>query len=157
MKSLVGRCLGTDAFIILWASFGGSKFLKKLPPALRIDISFILSASRPQCSRDAGSNFAPTSHSFKKQARQGAPEPPSRRRSYLRRGSRRGATPYCAAYWMNILSPKEKNLYLSFTATLYAFITFLCPANALTSIIRVLSGKWKLVISPSIALKRYPG
>ena len=101
--------------------------------------------------------LAPSPRSFKKQARQGAPEPPFRRRSYLRRGSRRGETPYCVVYWMNILSPKEKNLYLSLTATLYAFITFLCPANALTSIIRVLSGRWKLVISPSIALKRYPG
>ena len=38
------------------------------------------------------------SRAFEKQARRGAPEPPSRRRSALRQGSRRGATMDCAAY-----------------------------------------------------------
>ena len=76
-----------------------------------------------------------------KRARQGAPEPPSRRRSDLRRGSRRGATQYCDAYWMNIASPKEKKRYLFSTASLYALIISSLPARAETSIIRVLSGR----------------
>ena len=44
------------------------------------------------------SGAAPCSRAFEKQARRGAPEPPSRRRSALRQGSRRGATMDCAAY-----------------------------------------------------------
>ena len=38
-----------------------------------------------------------------------------------------------------------------------AFKTLSRPAKALTSMISVLSGRWKLVISPSSTLKRYPG
>ena len=50
---------------------------------------------------------------------------------------------------MNIASPKLKNLYFSFTASLYAFNTFSLPANADTNINNVDSGKWKFVINPS--------
>ena len=56
-------------------------------------------------------------------------------------------------YLMNIASPKEKNRYFSSTAFSYAFITLSRPARALISIIRVLSGRWKLVIRASTALK----
>ena len=44
-------------------------------------------------------------------------------------------------YFINILSPKEKNLYLLSTASLYAFIIFSLPAKALTNIISVDLGK----------------
>ena len=54
-------------------------------------------------------------------------------------------------------SPKEKNLYRSFTAVLYALRIFSLPAKADTSIISVLSGRWKFVISASIHLNLYPG
>ena len=56
-----------------------------------------------------------------------------------------------------IASPKEKNLYLSFTASLYACKINSLSANAETSISNVDCGKWKLVINPSIHLNLYPG
>ena len=77
----------------------------------------------PDCAAywmNIASFFSGAKCSFKKQARQGAPEPPARRRSSLRRGGRRGATPDCAAYWMNIASPKLKKRYRSRTAVRYA-------------------------------------
>ena len=55
-------------------------------------------------------------------------------------------------YSINIASPNEKNLYRSAIASRYAASVFPRPANADTSIIRVLSGKWKFVISPSMHL-----
>ena len=57
-------------------------------------------------------------------------------------------------YSINIASPKLKNLYRSCTATSYACMIFSFPASADTSISNVDSGRWKLVISPSIILKR---
>ena len=60
-------------------------------------------------------------------------------------------------YLMNIASPKEKNRYFSRTASAYAFMICSFPANADTSISSVDSGRWKLVISASMILKRYPG
>ena len=44
-------------------------------------------------------------------------------------------------------SPKLKNLYFSSTATLYAFKIFSLPASAETNISKVLSGKWKFVMT----------
>ena len=58
---------------------------------------------------------------------------------------------------MSIASPKEKNLYLSLTASSYAASILSRPANADTSIRSVLSGRWKFVISASVALNSYPG
>ena len=46
-------------------------------------------------------------------------------------------------------SPKLKNLYLLLTAYLYAFLIISILLKALTSITRVLLGKWKLVIKAS--------
>ena len=60
-------------------------------------------------------------------------------------------------YKMHILSPKLKNLYFSSTAVLYAFITLSNPAKADTSMISVLSGRWKFVMSPSSTLNSNPG
>lgn len=57
-----------------------------------------------------------------------------------------------ANYSMSIASPKEKKRYFSLTAVSYASIIISLPAKADTSIKRVLSGRWKLVISVSIAL-----
>ena len=53
---------------------------------------------------------------------------------------------------MYMASPNEKNLYLSSTAVLYAFKMFSLPASAETSMISVLSGRWKFVISASMHL-----
>ena len=58
---------------------------------------------------------------------------------------------------MNIASPKEKNLYFSSTAVLYAARICSLLANADTSIKSVDSGRWKLVISASSTLNLYPG
>ena len=58
---------------------------------------------------------------------------------------------------MNMASPKEKNLYFSLIASLYAAKMFSLPANALTNITSVDSGKWKFVISASRILNLYPG
>ena len=55
-------------------------------------------------------------------------------------------------YSMSIASPNEKNLYLSFTAVVYASIILSLPAKADTSISNVLSGRWKFVIKESTAL-----
>ena len=60
-------------------------------------------------------------------------------------------------YKMIIASPNEKNRYLSFTASSYSRMMFSLPASVLTSISSVDSGRWKLVIRPSIALNLYPG
>ena len=60
-------------------------------------------------------------------------------------------------YLINIASPNEKNLYFSFTASLYAFITLSLPAKVETSIISVDCGKWKFVIKLSTTLNLYPG
>ncbi len=54
----------------------------------------------------------------------------------------------------SIASPKLKKRYFSFTASSYAASTCSLPASALTSIMSVDSGKWKLVISPSNTLNR---
>lgn len=58
----------------------------------------------------------------------------------------------CARHNISIASPKEKNLYFSLTASLYTANISSRLHNAETSIIRVLSGKWKLVIRQSTAL-----
>ena len=47
----------------------------------------------------------------------------------------------CGSSAMNMASPKEKNLYLSLIASLYAAKIFSLPANALTNITSVDSGK----------------
>jgi hypothetical protein len=57
-------------------------------------------------------------------------------------------------YSINIASPNEKNRYRSRTAVSYACSTCSRPARADTSIKRVLSGRWKFVISPSSILNR---
>ena len=54
---------------------------------------------------------------------------------------------------MNMASPKLKNRYRSFTASWYAFKMCSRPARAETSITRVDSGRWKLVIRQSRILK----
>ena len=56
------------------------------------------------------------------------------------------------AYSKKQASPKEKNLYFSSTALLYISRVFSLPRSADTSIMRVLSGKWKLVMSASTVL-----
>ena len=56
-----------------------------------------------------------------------------------------------------MLSPNEKNLYLSFIASAYAFIINSLDENADMSIRSVLSGRWKFVISASTALNLYGG
>ena len=53
---------------------------------------------------------------------------------------------------INIASPKLKKRYRSFTASAYACIIWSLPANALTSITSVDSGRWKFGISASIPL-----
>ena len=57
-----------------------------------------------------------------------------------------------ARHNISIASPKEKNLYFSLTASLYTANISSRLHNAETSIIRVLSGKWKFVIRQSAAL-----
>ena len=57
-----------------------------------------------------------------------------------------------ARHNISIASPKEKNLYFSLTASLYTANISSRLHNAETSIIRVLSGKWKFVIRQSTAL-----
>lgn len=53
---------------------------------------------------------------------------------------------------MSIASPKEKNLYFSSTAMLYSSRIFSLPTMAATSIMSVLSGRWKLVMRQSTHL-----
>ncbi len=60
-------------------------------------------------------------------------------------------------YKTSIQSPKEKNLYFSFTASSYSESVFSLPIKAETSITRVDSGKWKLVINASTHLNLYGG
>ena len=50
---------------------------------------------------------------------------------------------------ISIASPKEKNLYFSSTAILYAFRMCSRSYSAETSITSVLPGRWKLVINAS--------
>ena len=57
-------------------------------------------------------------------------------------------------YPINIASPKLKKRYFSFTASSYACSTCSRPASAETSMMSVLSGRWKFVTSASIHLKR---
>ena len=61
--------------------------------------------------------------------------------------SSKSHSPYLVFYSKKQASPNEKNLYLSFTASLYISSVFSLPTSADTSIINVLSGKWKLVMS----------
>ena len=68
-----------------------------------------------------------------------------------------GLPPQNYFYIISIASPKEKNLYLSCTASSYAASTCSLPASADTNIISVDSGKWKFVINPSRILNLYPG
>ena len=60
-------------------------------------------------------------------------------------------------YFINIASPKLKNLYLFFTAVSYKPRICSLPVSAATSIMSVLSGKWKFVISASTHLNLYGG
>ena len=64
------------------------------------------------------------------------------------------ATKGCDAYTIIIASPKEKNRYPSPTATRYALSISSREQSAETSMRRVLSGRWKLVMSASTHLKR---
>ena len=73
--------------------------------------------------------------------------PRERTMTYVTDGCR-SATKYCDGYKTNMASPKLKKRYCSLTAMLYSSSVFSLPMNAETNIIKVLSGKWKLVISP---------
>ncbi len=55
-------------------------------------------------------------------------------------------------YSMNMASPKESMRYLCLMACRYAFMMLSRLENALTSIISVLRGTWKLVIRASTTL-----
>lgn len=64
---------------------------------------------------------------------------------------------YCTAYRSKQASPKLKNRYPFSTASLYIARHCSLPMKAETSMMRVLSGRWKLVMSASTHLNLYGG